>query len=75
MTSTEPEFKAASFDGNRVVLVSIDGWGHAKETKGNAIHAAKAPHMKQFEKPTSTVSDVARNQRLFDRARTSLRSC
>lgn len=30
---------------NPVVLVSIDGWGHSTNTKGNAIANAETPHM------------------------------
>lgn len=35
---------------NKVCLISIDGWGLSKNTKGNAILAAKTPHMDELTK-------------------------
>jgi 2,3-bisphosphoglycerate-independent phosphoglycerate mutase len=37
-----------------VVLIIRDGWGYSKETKGNAIKAAKIPHTRFYEKKYPT---------------------
>ena len=44
---------------NPVVLVSIDGWGHSANTKGNAIAAASTPHMTRLsQSPLSALIDA-----------------
>jgi 2,3-bisphosphoglycerate-independent phosphoglycerate mutase len=35
---------------NKVILIIRDGWGHSKETKGNAVKAANVPNNDYYEK-------------------------
>lgn len=52
--------EAGAKNVNRVVLVSIDGWGISSEKKGNAILNAETPNMNKLEKEVTTNNDTRR---------------